>query len=152
MLVVKLLHSEKDRLRTALRRAGSRITKQREMIFGILMAERNHPTAEDIYHRAKQELPGISLATVYNGLEALVTCGLIKQVHFERASTRFCPNLEEHAHFQCEQTGEVFDVPLGHDAFRYLQEILPEGLSAKSISLSYTGQSTTEPTGLQQNS
>jgi len=149
---VKLLHSEKNRLRTALRRSGSRITKQRELIFGILMTDRNHPTAEDVYHRAKKELPGISLATVYNGLEILVACGLIKQVHFERTSTRYCPNLKDHAHFQCEQTGQVFDVPLGRDAFHYLEEILPEGFSAKSISLSYTGHSTTELNGLKQNS
>ena len=149
---MKLLHSEKSRLRAALRRTGSRSTKQRELIFGILMNDRNHPTAEEVYHRAKKELPGISLATVYNGLEILVACGLIKQVHFERASTRYCPNLKEHAHFQCEQTGQVFDVPLGQDAFHYLQEILPEGFSSKSISLSYTGQSTAEGTGLQQNS
>ena len=149
---MKLLHSEKDRLRKALRRGGSRITRQRELIFGILMDELNHPTAEEVYSRAKKELPGISLATVYNGLEALVSCGLIKQVHFERASTRFCPNLKEHAHFQCEQTGQVFDVPLGQDAFRYLQEILPEGFSAKSISLSYVGQSTVENSTLQRDS
>ena len=138
---MKLLHSEKDRLRKALRRGGSRITRQRELIFGILMDELNHPTAEEVYYRARKELPGISLATVYNGLEALVSCGLIKQVHFERASTRFCPNLKEHAHFQCEQTGEVFDVPLPSEANRYLQEILPKGFSSNSISLSYVGQS-----------
>ena len=149
---MKLLHSEKDRLRKALRRGGSRITRQRELIFGILIDELNHPTAEEVYSRAKKELPGISLATVYNGLEALVSCGLIKQVHFERASTRFCPNLKEHAHFQCEQTGQVFDVPLGQDAFRYLQEILPEGFSAKSIYLSYVGQSTVENSTLQRDS
>ncbi len=149
---MKLLHSEKSRLRAALRKEGSRITKQRELIFGILMTDRNHPTAEEVYHRAKKELSGISLATVYNGLEILVACGLIKQVHFERASTRYCPNLKEHAHFQCEQTGEVFDVPLGRDAFHYLQEILPEGFSANSISLSYIGKSKAESKGLQQNS
>ena len=149
---MKLLHSEKDRLLKALRRGGSRITRQRELIFGILIDELNHPTAEEVYSRAKKELPGISLATVYNGLEALVSCGLIKQVHFERASTRFCPNLKEHAHFQCEQTGQVFDVPLGQDAFRYLQEILPEGFSAKSICLSYVGQSTVENSTLQRDS
>tara|TARA_Y100000588_G_scaffold329306_1_gene365383 strand:+ start:398 stop:751 length:354 start_codon:yes stop_codon:yes gene_type:complete len=108
------------------------------------MNQPDHPTAEEVHERAKEELPGISLATVYNGLEALVSCGLIKQVHFERASTRFCPNLKEHAHFQCERTGQVFDVPLEEEAFHYLKDILPEGFSAKSISLSYVGKTKTE--------
>ncbi|MFP6900376.1 MAG: transcriptional repressor, partial [Opitutales bacterium] len=116
----------------------------RELIFTILMHQPDHPTAEEIHGRAKETLSGISLATVYNGLEALVSGGLIKQVHFERASTRFCPNLKEQAHIQCERTGQVFDVPLDQEASHYLKDILPEGFSAKSISLSYVGQSTTE--------
>ena len=141
---MKLLQPERLRLKVALRKVGSRITRQRELIYGILMDQRNHPTADEVHVRAKEKLPGISLATVYNGLEALVSCGLIKQVHFERASTRFCPNLKEHAHFQCEQTGKVFDVPLDEQTNHYLQGILPEGFSAHSVSLSYVGQSPAE--------
>lgn len=141
---MKLLHPERQRLKMALRKVGSRITRQRELIYEILLGERNHPTADEVHVQAKEKLTGISLATVYNGLEALVACGLIKQVHFERASTRFCPNLEEHAHFQCEQTGNVFDVPLDEETSQYLQGILPEGFSARSVSLSYVGESPSE--------
>lgn len=137
---MKLLQSERCRLKASLRKVGMRSTRQRELIYEVLRGQRDHPTAEEVHLRAKQLRSGISLATVYNGLEALVKCGLIKQVHFERASTRFCPNLEDHAHFQCEQTGEVFDVPLPSEANRYLQEILPIGFSSNSISLSYVGQ------------
>ena len=137
---MNLLQQERQRLRTALRKKGMRSTRQRELIYGILLDQRNHPTAEEMHVRAKKELSGISLATVYNGLEALVSCGLVKQVHFERTSTRFCPNLQEHAHFQWEQTGKVLDVPLGMEASRYLKDILPEGYSAHSISLSYVGR------------
>ena len=146
MPIVNLLRQERQRLGTALRKVGMRSTRKRELIYGILMEQRNHPTAEEMHARAKKELPGISLATVYNGLEALVSCGLVKQVHFERTSTRFCPNLEEHAHFQCEQSGKVFDVPLKMEASRYLKDILPEGYSAHSISLSYVGKTPSEQT------
>jgi Fur family peroxide stress response transcriptional regulator len=62
--------------------------------------------------RAKQRMPSISLATVYNCLETLVDCGLAKQVNMERDATRYCPNLDEHGHFMCERCGKVFDVPL----------------------------------------
>ena len=141
---MKLLQEERRFLKDALRKTGLRSTRQRELIYGILMERRNHPTAEEVYAQAKEQLPGISLATVYNGLDALVACDLVKQVHFERASTRFCPNLQEHAHFQCEQTGEVFDVPLDKKANRYLQNILPSGYSAHSISLSYVGKSSAD--------
>lgn len=147
---MNLLQKVRQRLRTALRKNGMRSTRQRELIYGILLDQRNHPTAEEMHVRAKKELSGISLATVYNGLEALVSCGLVKQVHFERTSTRFCPNLQEHAHFQCEQTGKVLDVPLEMEASRYLKDILPEGYSANSISLSYVGRSPAENPPLQQ--
>ena len=33
-------------------------------------------------------MPTISMATVYNCLETLVTCGLVKQVNIEREPTR----------------------------------------------------------------
>ena len=141
---MKLSRAARHGLKHALRKTGLRATRQRELIYAILMERRNHPTAEEVHARTKEQMPGMSLATVYNGLDALVTCNLVKQVHFERASTRFCPNLQEHAHFQCEQTGEVFDVPLDEKANQYLQDILPEGYTAQSISLSYVGKS---PTG-----
>jgi Fur family peroxide stress response transcriptional regulator len=57
-------------------------------------------------------LPTISLATVYNCLEALVQCNLIRQVNFDRGPTRYCPNLHPHAHFHDEVTGSTYDIDL----------------------------------------
>jgi len=62
--------------------------------------------------RAKKHIPSISLATIYNCLEALVDCGLVKQVNLDRAPTRFCANLKEHSHFYCEGCGSISDVTL----------------------------------------
>jgi Fe2+ or Zn2+ uptake regulation protein len=89
---------------------GIRLTRQRKEIFGILLRQRDHPTAADVYARAKQHMPTISLATVYNGLEALVRNGLVKPVNLDRAPTRFCPNLQEHGHFFCETCETIYDV------------------------------------------
>jgi hypothetical protein len=55
-------------------------------------------------------MPEISHATVYNCLDALVKCGLVRQVTLERGATRFCPNMHEHCHFYCDECGTVFDV------------------------------------------
>jgi len=57
-------------------------------------------------------MPGISLATVYNCLETLTGCGLVKTVQLDRGPARYCPNLEEHAHFHCQDCGTVLDLPL----------------------------------------
>ena len=89
--------------------AGLRSTLQRRVVFGALLDKPDHPTADEIFLRAKHAKPDISMATVYNCLDALQKCNLVKQVNMDRAATRFCPNMQEHAHFQCEECGKVTD-------------------------------------------
>jgi len=90
---------------------GHRLTPQRREVYEVLISERDHPTATEVFLRAKKRMPGISLATVYNCLDTLVDCGLAKQVNVDRDATRYCPNLQEHGHFVCERCEKVFDVP-----------------------------------------
>ena len=91
---------------------GLRLTPQRQKVYDVLIQKRDHPTAEEVFIRAKQAMPDISMATVYNCLDALVQCGLVRQVQLERGATRFCPNMEEHCHYYCDECGTVFDVAL----------------------------------------
>jgi len=92
--------------------SGFRFTPQRQRVYDVLLQKRDHPTADEVFFRAKKQMPEISHATVYNTLDALVKCGLVKQVQLQRGATRFCPNMEEHCHYYCDKCGEVFDVPL----------------------------------------
>jgi Fur family peroxide stress response transcriptional regulator len=91
---------------------GFRFTPQREHVYNVLLEKRDHPTAEEVFIRAKQAMPDISMATVYNCLDALVQCSLVRQVQLERGAARFCPNMEEHCHYYCDECGTVFDVAL----------------------------------------
>ncbi len=91
---------------------GLRFTPQRKHVYAVLLQERDHPTAEQVFIRAKREMPEISMATVYNCLDALVKCGLVRQVTLERGAARFCPNMREHCHFYCDTCDSVFDVEL----------------------------------------
>lgn len=95
---------------------GFRFTRQRQHVYGVLAQQRDHPTAEEVFLRAKKGMPDISLATVYNCLEALVASGLIRQVRLQRGAARYCANMQEHAHYHCDHCGAVFDVPLAADA------------------------------------
>lgn len=119
--------------------SGLRATPQRELVYQLLLSERNHPTADEVYHRVKTQSPHISLATIYNCLEALVGCGLVKPVHFERAPTRYCPNLTEHAHFHDSTTGSILDISLPEPLLAKLRKLLPPGYSADSIELTFRG-------------
>ena len=129
-----------DILNAALVRSGLRSTRQREHVFEVLLGQRDHPTADEVYARAKNEMPSISLATVYNCLETLVECNLVRQVNFEREPSRFCPNLADHAHFYDENSGRVYDIDLPEDFFGKLKSVLPPHYEANSIELSFRGK------------
>ena len=105
-----------DRLTERLATSGFRFTSQRRHVYDVLLHKRDHPTAEEVFIRSKAKLPDISMATVYNCLDALVQCGLVRQVQLQRGATRFCPNMEEHCHYYCEGCGKVVDVPLPPEA------------------------------------
>jgi Fur family transcriptional regulator, peroxide stress response regulator len=119
-----------------LARRGFRFTPQREQVYTVLLRERDHPTAEEVFIRAKREMPDISMATVYNCLDALVKCGLVRQVSLERGATRFCPNMNEHGHFYCDRCKSVFDVPL--PAGTGIE--LPEGYRAERYDVAIHGR------------
>ena len=102
--------------------------------------EADHPTADEIFARVKSAMPSISLATVYNCLDTLVQCRLVKQVHLERESTRYCPNLSEHAHFHDDDTGEVYDVLLNQEILEKLASLLPQNFEPNSIDITFRAE------------
>jgi len=102
----------------------------------VLLQKRDHPTAEEVFIRAKRDLPDISMATVYNCLDALVKCGLARQVTLERGATRFCPNMREHCHFYCDGCESVFDIPLPPNA----GVLLPKGFAAERYDIAIHGR------------
>jgi len=119
--------------------SGLRNTPQREIIYSILTEKRDHPTADEVFARVKAEMPTISLATVYNCLEALVQCSLVRQVNFERGPTRYCPNLLPHAHFHDEVTGSTYDIDLPAGVLDQLRAQLPPGYRASDVEITFRG-------------
>ena len=120
--------------------SGLRATPQREVVYSVLLKKRDHPTADEVFARVKSEMPSISLATVYNCLETLVQCDLVRAVNFERGPTRYCPNLRPHAHFHDEQTGATHDIELPADVLAKVNAVLPSGYDAKSVEIIFRGK------------
>ncbi|MCG8526364.1 MAG: transcriptional repressor [Opitutales bacterium] len=134
----------KEKLERALARKGLRSTRQREQVFAVVYGSDDHPAADVVYQRVKNSVPGISLATVYNCLETLSDCELIRQVNFEREPSRFCLNKEHslhHAHFHCRDSGKVIDVDLPNDFIENLSQFLPGGYRIDKIDLTLSGTS-----------
>jgi Fur family peroxide stress response transcriptional regulator len=120
--------------------SGLRATPQREVVYSVLLKKRDHPTADEVFVRVKPELPGISLATVYNCLETLVQCDLVRAVNFERGPTRYCPNLRPHAHFHDERSGATHDIDLPPALLEELKKVLPRGYDASTIEVTFHGK------------
>ena len=122
--------------------SGLRNTPQREVVYSALLTKRDHPTADEVYARVRNDISSISLATVYNCLEALVQCHLVRAVNFERGPTRYCPNLAPHAHFHDEATGATFDIDLPSEILSKVTSILPHGYDADDVDIIFRGKTT----------
>jgi Fe2+ or Zn2+ uptake regulation protein len=96
-------------IRSALRARELRVTPQRLAIFGALRALGRHATAEEVLERVHGTVPGVSLPTVYAGLELLADLGLASRVHAGRA-VRYDPRADPHHHFVCDRCGAVADL------------------------------------------
>ncbi len=119
--------------------ADLRMTPQRREVYEVLRASHDHPTANEVFTRAKERVPGISLATVYNCLDALVEHGVIKQVNLDRASSRYCANLREHVHFHCDECGAVSDADLLDQVATTKLWRLPEGSTVTRLDVAIRG-------------
>lgn len=119
--------------------SGLRLTKQRREVLAVILGERDHPTANDVFLRSQNRMPTISLATVYNCLDVLVSHGIVRQVNFEREPSRYCPNLNDHCHFQDEGTGQIHDVVFkgGVKLEDFLD--LPQGTEISHLEISLKG-------------
>lgn len=97
-------------LRQALEGSGQRFTEQRAAVYRFLAGTDVHPTAEDVYRYVREDLPGISLATVYKSLETLVGCGLAVKLTYADQSARYDGRTDPHHHARCVVCGHVMDL------------------------------------------
>ena len=101
------------RLRGRLEASGQRFTEQRFAVFRFLAGTAAHPTADEVFTAVRDEIPDISLATVYKSLETLVRCGLAVKLTYSDGSARYDGRTDPHPHARCVRCGAVADVP-GH--------------------------------------
>ncbi|MEY3481202.1 MAG: hypothetical protein RIQ71_1977 [Verrucomicrobiota bacterium] len=118
---------------------GLRLTRQRKHVYEVLLGRQDHPTAMEVFLRAKPDMESLSLATVYNVLETLADRGLVRKVHLDSGSTRYCANNSKHGHFTCTQCGGVMDVPLLPGAELEKLHQLPRGYTVIQQEVSLRG-------------
>ena len=122
-----------------LRQRGMRITAQRRALASVLHGPNVHLTADEIFDRARHELPEISRATVYNTIHELTRLGELLELSLDGRSKRYDPNVQPgHHHFVCRSCAAIHDVNMGQPAPALDGQAHPE-LHADTAHIVYGG-------------
>ena len=87
-----------------------RYSHQREAIYSYLVANKAHPTAETIYTALREQIPDLSLGTVYRNLKLLEDMGKVRRISILQGSDRYDAVCCDHVHFICQNCGELQDL------------------------------------------
>ncbi len=96
-------------LEEACARAGLKITEPRKAILRVLGGTDDHPSVDEVYARAKEIDPSISLATVYRTLSTLEELGLVIHHAFKDNASRYELKHSHHHHIVDVETHDVVE-------------------------------------------
>ena len=125
--------------RTSKPESGDKLTRQREAVLQVIREREDHPTANDIFEAARQRLPGISYATVYNSLRFLKEAGLVHEIKFGDSASRYDRETDRHDHALCSQCGKLVDFDLPQAAALMNAAARRSKFKAESVHLTLKG-------------
>lgn len=90
--------------------ASTKNFRKRNAILNYLQSVTNHPSAEMVFTHLKQEIPDLSIGTVYRNLNLFKAQGLATSVATVKGVERFDGKTDPHVHFICAQCDAVIDL------------------------------------------
>ncbi|MGB4595459.1 MAG: transcriptional repressor [Anaerolineaceae bacterium] len=110
---------------TQVKSIGKRHTQQRQAILEYLLNTTEHPSADQIYRHLRERFASLSLATVYNTLELLVSSGQITAIgDIGDHKERFDGNTTDHINLVCSVCHKITDLPF--EQFETIDEQIQE--------------------------
>lgn len=92
---------------------NSRSTKQRRAILDVFNNHPGHLAAEDVYSLVRDELPSISLGTVYRNLETLSQQGDLQKTILPGGKAQYeGTHHDHHHHMVCISCSNITDISL----------------------------------------
>ena len=101
-------------------------SKQREDLLNILKNSRSHPTAEELYEKAKEKIPSVSRGTVYRNLKDIVDEGYIIKISMASGADRYDYIHKKHNHIICKSCGTVKDFEYNFDLEDVKQSVIKQ--------------------------
>ncbi len=115
----------------------TRNTSQREAIQQSLETAVRPLSPEEILEAAREQVPGLGIATVYRNIRRMVEEGQLHPVQLPDEPARYEPaGKGHHHHFRCRKCERVFDV---EGCPGSLKEMLPEGFQLESHEITLFG-------------
>jgi Fur family transcriptional regulator, stress-responsive regulator len=129
-----------SRLSALMAGARLRVTPQRVALMHLLVHEGGHLTADELYQRARLEMPGLSATSIYKSLHALRDAGLVRELSVGGGALRYDANVgPRHHHRVCRECGRVEDVPCGSESAPCVAEHDLGGFEPDDVELIYRG-------------
>jgi Fe2+ or Zn2+ uptake regulation protein len=122
-----------------LRERGLRATSQRVVMHRLLRDRNRHVTAEELLGEASEQLPGVSLPTVYATLELFEDLGLVRRVQTGGGTMVFDPRIDPHHHLTCRRCGAVEDVEAPVELGKVLRRARRAGFDAEHAEVVVSG-------------
>lgn len=89
---------------------GLRMTDQRKIVARVIGAAEDHPDVEELYARAAQVDPRISIATVYRTVKLFEEAGILDRLEFGDGRARYeDAERDHHDHLIDVNSGEVIE-------------------------------------------
>ncbi len=99
------------KLKIMLKEKGIKPTYQRLKILEYMGNNLdNHPTVEMVYDKLHNDIPTLSLTTVYNTLSNFLEKRLVYGVTITGTEVRYDFNTNYHHHFLCKECGQIIDI------------------------------------------
>ena len=127
-------HLDREAIEALLQSHDIYPTQQRVEIAQILLARRQHLSAEQVLILVNDGRTVVSKATVYNTLGLFAQKGLIREVIVDPTKVFYDPNTSEHYHFYNLDTGSLMDIDAHQIAIGSLPPV-PEGTAAVGVDI-----------------
>ncbi len=131
---------ETSKVAAFFRSEGKRFTSKRALVYEIIHKSGGHLPADEIYMRAREVDPHISLSTVYRALNVLKELGLVRELHLDEEHHHY--ELVEgavHYHLICARCGKIEE--FNSELVEKLKEELEKGrgFKTKSVHIDFIG-------------
>ena len=141
--IISVTRETADAFRDLCTQQGLAVTHQRQVIYEVMQSMPGHPSPEEVYVRVKEQVPAISLATVYKNIHIFLASGILREVSPHHGSLRIESNSKPHHHLVCTRCRSIQDISESElpdlNSSQQALRALPGGFVAQRLAVDFLG-------------